>query len=233
VSTGGPAGFGSGGMPNNYPSRAEALDGTNNYYRDLPDWVGGARGPAALPSRTTTINGPAPAQAIHGAQGPISYHRGDYIEDPGAPRLYFDNVLGHGDISWSRPTYANMAGRSMYHSPTQQPSWTANTDLQQDGPTVPIPVQNKHIGNFTVRRPYGDNSSGMEFKTGSLAQFVASIQVGMNQQGKRWLSQAKTHNPWQPNLSNWGPAGSYGQTTSVLKTQPTFVPASYDEYGAY
>lgn len=229
---GGVPGFGNGGLPNAYPSRALAEYGTSDSFRDMPnDWVGGARGPAALPSRTTVPNGPAPAQALRGPYGPISYHRGAYIEDAGAPRLYYDSVLGHGDIPWHRPTYANSAGRNQFHAPTDQPSWTANATQTETTPSSPIPVQNKHIGSFTVREEYG--STRQFFDGRSLAEFVASIKVGMDQQGRRWLAQAKTRNPWQPNLSNWGAAGSYGQTTSVLPTQPANVPASYNQYGAY
>jgi hypothetical protein len=230
---GGVSGFGSGGTPNVLPGRGYPQAGSDSYRDEPDDWVGGARGPAALPSRTITHNGPAPSQPLFGAKGPISYHRGDYIEDPGAPRLYFDGVLGHGDIPWSRPTYPNVAGRNGYKPPTQMPNWTADQAIAAGGPTVPIPVSKKHIGSFTVRRPYGDTSTGELFRNGSLATYVASIKTGMNQQGRRWLTQAKTKNPWQPNLGNWGAAGSYGQTTKQLPTTPANIPASYDTYGAY
>jgi hypothetical protein len=234
MATGGPAGFGQGGQPNSYPSRALSEYGTNPYYRDFPDdWVGGQRGVAALPSRTTVKNGPAPSTPMRGPFGIISYHRGAYIEDAGAPRLYFENVLGHGVLPWSRPVYSNVAGRNGYVPPTQMPSWTYNRKVVADGPASYIPVQRKQIANFMVRRPYGDTGTGQLFKNGSLATFVASIQVGMNQQGRRYLAQAKTKNPWQPNLGNYGTAGSYGQTTKKLPTTPTNVPASYDMYGAY
>lgn len=230
----GPAGYGQGGQPNAYPSRGLAEYGTNPNFRDMPnDWVGGARGPAALPSRATVWNGPAPSTLpAHGANGPVSVHRGAFIEDAGAPRLSFDNVLLHKSIPWNRPVYANAAGRMGYHPATRM-SWTANSIDTTEGPRSPIPVQTKRIGNFTVRKPFGDTGSGMLFRNGSLAQFVASIQVGMDSQGRRWLSQAKTRNPWQPNLSNWGPAGSYGQTTRTLQTQPANIPTSYTTYGAY
>ena len=95
----------------------------------------------------------------------------------------------------------------------------------------PIPVQRKKIGNFTVRRPFGDTSSGELFRNGSLADFVAGISQGMNMQGRRWLRQSKTHNPTLLNRSNYDTAGSYGQTTVALATQPVNTPGS--NYGAY
>ena len=226
--------FGQGGRPNSYPRRGAggAQYGTSSTAHDVPDeFVGGARGPAALPSRTTVANGPARSERLIGADGQISLHRGDFVEDAGAPRLSFDGVLGHGSIAWHRPTYPNVAGREMYRPPTQMPSWSENGAVIPGAPHSPIPVQNKRIGSFTVSREYG--STRQFFDGRSLADFVASIQVGMNAQGRRWLAQARTANPWQPNLSSWGPAGSYGQTTTVLKTAPTTVPASYDQYGAY
>lgn len=224
--------FGRGGAINAYPGRGLPEYGSRDA-TEQSGFTGGARGPAALPSRTTVLNGPAPAEPLIGAHGTISYHRGAYVEDAGAPRIYFDGVYDHGAVPWRRPDYANAAGRLGYHAPTQQPSWTANRMVDIEAPGSPIPVQNKKIGNFTVRRPYGDTSSGMLFNGKSLADYVASIMVGMNQQGKRWLTQAKTKNPWQPNLSSWGAAGSYGQTTTVLPTAPANVPASFNQYGSY
>ena len=250
MSTGGPSGFGQGGQPNFYPGRGFPEYGSDSY-RDAPnDFSGGARGPAALPSRTTAVvgNGPAPADPRiagfnlvgmggrlsdgSGQQGVISYHRGAYVENAGAPRVNFDNVLGHGTIPWSRPTYPNVAGLQGYHNPTQQPSWTADTAVVAGGPRHAIPVSKKRISNFTVRRPYGDTSSGELFRTGSLADFVAGLPSGMNLQGKRWLNQSKTRNPTLVNRSTWSQAGSYGQTTAVLNTMPSNVPVT-SPYGSY
>jgi hypothetical protein len=253
---GGPAGGGQGGLANSYPSRTYPEYGDPFYHWEPDPWVGGARGPSALPSRldpvTPAADGPAPSDPRirrdrtsstlsgwkedtltidgTGAQGPISFHRGGYIEDAGAPRLCFDNVFGHGTVPWNRPVYPNQAGAQMFRAPTQQPSWSANTALQQDRPTVPFPIQRKQIANFTVRRPFGDTSSGELFRNGSLAEFVQSIGAGMNLQGRRWLRQSKTHNPTLVNRASYATAGSYGQTTTTLQSQPTNVP---DPYGAY
>jgi hypothetical protein len=217
------------GLANIYPGRGYPQAGSNSgSMREVPaEWVGGARGPSGLPSRT--INSPPPASAapwpLKGAHGPNSHHRGPFIEDAGAPRLCYDNIFGHTTIPWSRPTYANRAGLASYRPPTQQPSWTANTDIYALHPTVPIPVQNKRIGSFTVRRPYGDNSSGTEFNGRSLAPFVDALPTGMNMQGRRWLRQSQTANPHLVNRATYGTAGSYGQTTRTLATQPSNLPA--------
>ncbi len=228
----GSSAFGRGGAVNAYPGRGLPEYGSEDD-SGRGGFGGGARGPAALPSRTTVANGPAAPEPLIGAHGTISYHRGDFIEDAAAPRLYFDGVYDHGAVPWRRPTYANAAGRLGYHAPTHRTSWTANDIAVDEVPRSPIPVQNKRITNFTVRRPFGDTSTGQLFNGKSLADYVASIMVGMDQQGRRWLSQAKTKNPWQPNLSSWGAAGSYGQTTTVLDTAPANTPASYNQYGAY
>lgn len=217
-----PIATGQGGTPNALPGRGYPEFGTNTSFRDTPDdWVGGARGPAALPSRTTVFTRPAPADMRGGWEGTISYHRGAYVEDAAAPRLNFTNVLGHGDIAWRRPMYANVAGLHGYHPPTQMPSWTANSE-STPGPVVPIPVSNKRITNWTNRPEYGQTNQ--RFNTGSLAEWVRGLQDGMNVQGKRWLVQAKTHNPRLYNLQRYGVAGSYGQTTKILNTAPQNVP---------
>lgn len=231
----GSSAFGQGGVANAYPGRGLPEYGTEDQLRGRAPAQGGAHGPAALPSRTVTPNGPAPPQPMRGWHGPISYHRGAYIENAGAPRLDFDGVAWHQAIPWHRPAYANVAGRVGYHPPTQMPSWTADAAVVPAlAPAAPIPVQRKQIGSFTVRRPFGNTSAGMLFSGKSNAEFVAEIQAGMDVQGRRWLSGAKTANPWVKPLSVWGPAGSYGSSTKALPTSPAqTVPASFNQYGAY
>jgi len=225
------------------------------------DWVGGARGPAALPSRTAAFGGagdrPAPrdtriggfAQVSQGGrlsdstgeQGIISYHRGIMVEDAGAPRLYYDNELYHNHLPWSRPYYANVQGQLNYAPPTQQPSWSSNSDVVPPlAPTVPIPFTKKKIGNFMVRPPYGNTSSGMLFteawnKGQPLTGWVNKLrsQSGFVQ-GRRWIAQAKTHQPTLVNLAKYAMAGSYGQTTTSLDTAPTNTPGGgANPYGSY
>jgi hypothetical protein len=234
---GGTPGFGSGGVTNAYPGRGYPEYGTSDGADRNPDeFVGGARGPAALPSRTTVPNGPTPATYPWGsterAEGVISYHRGAFVEDAGAPRLGFDFTFAHGTVPWSRPTYSNRHGYDQFHAPTQQPSWSANAVPQVDSPSSTVPISNKHIGSFTVRRPFGDNSSGTEFETGSLADYVDGIPSGLNQSGRRRMAQSKTHNPTLVNSSVYATAGSYGQTTAQLPTQPSNLPVS-SPYGSY
>jgi hypothetical protein len=227
---GGVSGFGSGGQPNELPSRTYPRHGSATYRDEPDDWAGGARGPAALPSRIIEGGAPAPSQPLVGARGTILQHRGAFIEDAGAPRLSFDGVLGHGAIRWSRPTYANLAGKLGYVPPTQQPSWSADAAVVPGQPTVPIPFSNKHIGSFTVREEYG--STRQWFNTGPLDSYVDAIPSGMNQQGRRWRKQSKTHSPTLLNRSKYSTAGSFGQTTATLPTEPTNTPNS-NPYGAY
>lgn len=223
-------GFGWGG-PNAQPSRGRPEYGTNDTYRDLPEFVGGQRGVVALPSRTIVAVPPAPAQPLVGPHGPVSAHRGAFVEDAGAPRLEWGGVLGHGHIPWARPVFANRQGLDDYVPPVPAPSWTADVPGYPVAPAVGIPVSNKRLPNMTVREEFG--STRERFNTSQIRQFWASIQVGRDVQGRRWLKQAKTQSPWQPNLSVYGPAGSYGQTTKVLPTAPSNVPPSYSSMGAY
>jgi hypothetical protein len=231
MATSGVPGFGSGGTPNFLPGRGYREYGSATY-RDAPDWNGGARGPAAIPARITNPVPPAPADAPRNVFEAINPHRGAFIEDAGAPRLEFENVVGHGDIKWSRPFFPNIAGLRSFRAPTQMPSWSANAVPQVDRPSVPIPSGHKRIDNFTVRRPYGDTSTGQLFPTTySLQDFVRAIQQGMKMQGRRWMRQSKTHNPTLVNRSVYAMAGSYGQTTSTLNTAPTNAPVS--AFGVY
>ena len=240
---------GSGGLPNYLPGRGFREYGSDTN-RDAADWSGGARGPAAIPSRSVRPTGPTPTDIRIGGfdkvgkggrqgdgtgqQGPISYHRGAHVSDAGAPRVYFDNVLGHGTIPWSRPTYPNIAGRQGYISPRSLFSWTENrADVDPiNSPASAIPYSKKKIGNFTVRRPFGDTSSGELFRTGSLAQFVEMLPSGMNQQARRGQAQSQTHNPTLLPRSVYATAGSYGQTTPAAPTGPSNVPVT-NPYGAY
>jgi hypothetical protein len=184
-----------------------------------------------LPARVTNPVPPAPAEFLGENAGPNPQRRGPCIEDAGAPRLEFDGIAFHGAIPWRRPFFPNIAGLLGYHAPTQQPSWTANSAVVPGKPSVPIPWGHKRIDNFTVRRPFGDTSTGMQFKTGSLAEFVAMIQMGTKLQGRRWIRQSKMHNPTLVNRSVYTMAGSYGQTTATLNTAPTNLPPT--SFGVY
>lgn len=225
-------GFGQGGRANVLPGREYPEYGSSTY-RDLTELAGGQRGLAALPSRVTAPNGPAPADprfARSGARGPVSFHRGAFVEDAGAPRLAVDGELYHDHLPWSRPAVPNIAGLLGYIPPTPMPSWTANTDAYTSQPVSPIPHSTKRLANRMVREEFG--SSRELFPGGSLARFVAGIQRGYNVQGRRWVSQAKTQNPSLVNRSRYAMAGSYGQTTRTLKTAPTNL-AQTTGMGAY
>lgn len=225
------AGWGSGGEPNFLPGRGYPIFGSD-VNRDMPDdWVGGARGVVATQARVIEGGAPAPSQRLEGAHGTVSFHRGSFVEDAGAPRLDYDNVLGHGDIPWSRPTYNNVAGKLGYNPPTQMPSWSADSAVVPGLPSVPVPYSKKHIGSFTVRHQYG--STREIFYNGSLAPFVAGLPSGMDQQGRRGRAQSKTRSPVLYNRAKYGTAGSYGQTTRTLPTAPSNVVASNSPYGPY
>jgi len=220
------------GLPNALPSRGRPVFGYDSNRNVVPEWVGGARGPAALPSELTSHVGPAPAVVLAGARGTVAQHRGPFVEDAGAPRLVYDSELGHNDLPWSRPFYPNMAGLLGYIAPTQMPSWTADAAVIPSGPAAPIPVQKKRIANFMVREEFGSTRQ-LFFPGGSLAPFVAQIPKGTFQQGRRWSKQAKTKQPVLLNRSTYATAGSYGQTTRPLATTPTNTPGAPSPYGAY
>lgn len=222
--------FGSGGVTAEVPSRTFPQMGTTE---QAPNLEGGARGPEALPSRVSNprLARPAPADPRPGGPvGPISFHRGAFVENAGAPRLCATGELGHDLLPWSRPTYPNVAGRLGYHDPTHQPSWSANRVSGAGMPASPIPVSTKRIANFMVREEYG--STRQLVPGGSLAGYVAHIQRGLNQEGKGWLARSKMRSPKFPRLSVWGQSGSYGQTTQILPTAPANV-AGTTPNGAY
>jgi hypothetical protein len=223
---------------------------------------GGARGPASIPSRLVTPVVPPPPATAGGQYGPsATTRRGPVLAVPGrSPSLQnieYDSELLHNTIAWSRPRYENAEGLEDYRPPTQQPNWTYDTALQALRPVVPIPVQQKSIASFTTRKPFGDNSRGT-FSRASYGKvsgvpiklpyygmpgsptyptpswMVRRPQVGNVVQKRRWRSQAQWRNPVLYNLSRWGQAGSFGQTTPTLPTQPTNVPAaSATAYGPY
>ena len=224
-----PSWFGSGGVTAEVPSRTFPRLGTTT---QTPDLEGGARGPEALPSRVANprLSRPAPADPRPGGQvGPVSNHRGAFVEDAGAPRLLATGELGHDLLPWSRPVYANVAGRLGYHAVTSQPSWSANRVATAGMPASPIPNSTKRIANFMVREEYG--STRQLFPGTSLAGYVSRIQKGINQEGRGWVARSKMRGPKFPRLSVWGQAGSYGQTTQTLPTAPTNVAAT--PHGGY
>ena len=219
------------GLPNAQPSRGRPDFGYDSNRNQVSEWVGGARGPAALPSELTSRFPIPPAVVLAGARGTVSQHRGAFVENAAAPRLCYDGELGHNDLPWSRPVYQNLQGLLEFIPPTHMPSWTADTPGMPPGPTVPIPSQRKQIANFMVREEFG--STRELFPGKSLGPFVARLPKGTFQQGRRWMRQAKTQQPTLLNQSVYGTAGSYGQTTAVLPTGPSNVPGSPSPYGAY
>jgi hypothetical protein len=179
--------------------------------------IGGARGPAAIPSRLTSNFAPAPEENAGGAYGVISYHRGPWVNTGTIDRPQVGNIFAHETIGWSRPVYPNDAGVLGYVPPTQLPSWTANAVPETAVPDLrTIPVSNKRIDSFTVNQEFGSTRELFPFPV-----LRSIIQPRNMVQRRRWAAGAKTSSPYSPRLSIWGLAGSYGQTTTVLNTLPT------------
>jgi hypothetical protein len=147
-------------------------------------------------------------------------------------RQYFgltDSELFHDTIAWRRPLYPNNGPVGAFHSPTQQPSWTANRTVEADAPVSPIPISRHSMKWFTIRTQYG--ADRQLFPLWGTRRPLS----GMTVQGQRWAAQAKTMNPYFPRLTAYGLAGSYGQTTTTLPTQPVNVPGGgpTNAFGAY
>lgn len=226
-----PSWFGSGGVTVEEPSRTYPQRGTDVATVDL---TGGARGPAAIPSRLVSprLARPAPPDPRRGGPvGPRPQRRAPSVENAGAPRLLQTGELGHDDLPWARPAYPNIAGKLGYHAPTQMPSWSANAPVVPTLPRSPIPVSIKRIANFMVREEYG--STRQLFPGNSLAGFVAGIQRGIDVEGRSWRAKRKMKSPITDNLSVWGQAGSYGQTTTILPTSPANTPVAATPHGLY
>lgn len=246
-----------------YPPRPAANQLPGRGFPQVPGSLtgpatGGAHGPAAIPSRLTEPVGPAPPATAGGAWGPSAVTRRGPAwvgpkYSPGNQELgQDDNTLLHNSIAWDRPRYPNDEGLRSFVAPTNMPSWTADSAYGPGGPTVPVPVQEKSIANFTVRRPFGDTSTG-ELTDASYGQptgipialpyygtpdqptypmpswMTRRPDSGETQQKRRWRSQAQTSNPYQPRLTRWAQAPSYGSSTPTLPT----AGVAGSPYGAY
>jgi len=225
--------------------------------------VGGAHGPSAIPSRLADPGAtlPAPPAAAGGAWGPSARTRREPAlvmpgRSPTVQQHQFDNELLHSTIRWSRPRYENEAGRDEYMPPTQQPSWTYDSALQALVPLAPIPVQQKSINPHTVSKSFGDTSTGQLSRASygkvpgvpvrlkwygqpgsptypTPSWMVRRPQSGSVQRNRRWSRQAKWQPPLVSNLTRWGQAGSYGQTTKTLPTAPVNQPAGSGQGATY
>jgi hypothetical protein len=210
-----------------------------------PD-VGGRYGPAELPSRVL-VKVPAPGPPPHrtfdgggdpwgitGVSVPIRQRSGVVVVYSGTTPGTMDsadanpeNNLFHDTIPWSRPFFPNQGPVSAFMNPTQQPSWSANRTVESDAPVSPIPISRHRIDNFTIRHQYGRDRQ--LFPLWGTRRPLS----GMTVQGQRWAAQAKTVNPYFPRLTQYGLAGSYGQTTRTLATAPVNSPSGGGGFGAY
>lgn len=221
------------------------MQGTNAYpSRSYPEMeamptmdpaLGGAYGPAAIPSRLlTNFRAPGPSAPPHSGKGPIAQRQrsGVVVTMPGRTpgEQYYGEVQNetfHNTIRWNRPFWANTAPLAAYCPPTQQPSWTYNTAVAAAGPTASIPVSKHKQTAATINEEYG--STRQLFPLWGTRRPLS----GMDVQGQRWAAQAKMMNPHMDNLTVYGLAGSYGQTTKTLQTAPVNQPSNQNAFGAY
>jgi len=137
------------------------------------------------------------------------------------------NEVFHETIGWHRPMWPNGGPLAAYSPPTQQPSWTYNTVVEAAKALSPIPVSRHRQTAATI--PESFDTTGKLFPLWGTRRPLS----GMDLQGQRWAAQAKTMNPYMPKLTNYGLAGSYGQTTKVLQTQPVNQAGNATGFGAY
>jgi hypothetical protein len=197
--------------------------------------LGGQYGPAAIPSRLlTNFRAPGPSSPPHSGKGPIAQRQrsGAVVQMPGRSpgEQYYgevQNEVFHDTIAWHRPSWANTVPLGEYAPPTQMPSWSANKAFDAGAPSVPIPVSNHRQVADTIPESFGTTRD--LFPLWGTRRPLS----GMDLQGQRWAAQAKTMNPYMPKLTNYGLAGSYGQTTKVLQTQPVNAAGNATGFGAY
>jgi len=222
------------------------VQGTNGYpSRTYPEYptvptpdpaLGGAHGPAAIPARILTNYPPPgpPSSPPHSGKGPIAQRqRGGLVvsmpgRSPGEQNIgEVQNEVFHETIPWHRPWWANWGPVAAFHTPTQQPSWTANSTVVAGPPRSPLPYDRHRQTAATVVEEFG--TSRDLFPLWGTRRPLS----GMDLQGRRWAAQAKTMNPHPYQLSVYGLAGSYGQTTKVLQTQPVNQAGNATGFGAY
>jgi len=222
-----------GGRTNDLPSRTyrQVLG------RALANWIGGARGPAALPSRASSSYPPAPPNMVRPGV-PLPFGPQDVTRraaaiavakySPGNQNLgQADNTYDHASIAWSRPFFPNTAGLLGYMPPVPQPSWTADGPGYPLKPSVPVPSGLKRIASATVNEEFGSSRILFKFFPRDVIQDPGTLQ------GRRWWAQAKTRNPQQNSLSTWALAPSYGSTTQKLATAPGQLATQNSGMGSY
>jgi hypothetical protein len=221
------------------------VQGTNAYpSRSYPEFeamptmdpaLGGAYGPAAIPSRLlTNFRAPGPSSPPHSGKGPIAQRQrsGAVVimpgRSPGEQNIgEVQNEVFHDTIRWNRPFWPNSGPLAAYCPPTQMPSWTYNTAISAAGPQSAIPVSKHRQTAATIEEEFG--STRQLFPLWGTRRPLS----GMDVQGQRWAAQAKTMNPYMPKLTQYGLAGSYGQTTKTLPTAPVNQASNQNAFGAY
>jgi len=217
---------------NQYPSR------TYPVFSAIPaedPAVGGAYGAADLPSRVLIhYSAPGPSSPPHSGKGAIAQRqRGGAVvvmpgRSPGEQNIgEVQNEVFHNSIRWNRPWWPNTGPLAAYTPPTQQPNWSYNEAVEAGMPQSPIPVSRHRQTAATNREEFG--STRQLFPLWGTRRPLS----GMDLQGQRWAAQAKTMNPYMPKLTQYGLAGSYGQTTKTLQTEPVNAAGNATGFGAY
>ena len=221
------------------------MQGTNAYpSRSYPELeamptmdpaLGGQYGPAAIPSRLlTNFKPPGPSSPAHSGKGPIAQRQrsGAVVEMAGRSAGLqnigeVQNEVFHDTIRWNRPFWPNTAPLAAYAPANHQPNWTYNNGQGGQVPLSSIPVSKHRQTADTINEEYG--STRQLFPLWGTRRPLS----GMDVQGQRWAAQAKMMNPYVDKLTRYGLAGSYGQTTQTLATQPVNAASNQNAFGAY
>jgi hypothetical protein len=202
---------------------------------------GGIEGPAALPSREESGVGAAGIHSFNrfvpgGEHGPIILYRPS-VNGPYNIGNNQGNVgILRSGIDWLRGQFQNVAGlQSFQPQHTVMPSWTANANGQQPKPASAIPFSRKWINHGGLRREAFVDEQLFDI----LPRWV--IQKPLPRTVSRSRKQPRISQPYQPRLTRWSAAASFGQTTqtlissqamqNILKTVPTSTPGG--TYGGY
>jgi len=217
---------------NAYPSRSYPENGA---MPTMDPALGGAYGPAAIPSRLlTNFRAPGPSSPPHSGKGPIAQRQrsGAVVimpgRSPGEQNIgEVQNEVFHNTIRWNRPFWPNTAPLAAYMPANHQPNWTYNNGNPPVQPMAAIPVSKHRQTAATINEEFGPTR--ILFPLWGTRRPLS----GMDVQGQRWAAQAKTMNPYMPKLTRYGLAGSYGQTTQTLQTAPVNAASNQNAFGAY
>lgn len=205
------------------PSRTfRAISGRPN--PALPEDVpGGARGPAAIPSRATThVVPPPPGRFVPGGNhGQVSLFTPNV--DKTAPYFLGQNegfsiraVEGRA-LRWLSQFFANDAGeRSFIPAQNAVPDWTSNLARRGNPvPGSPIPVSNKRRPHVAIRPAAYQDEQLFTLLTDRQHPWPIQKPIPMHLRAAL-RGQPRMTRPYHPQLTRWTPAASYSQTGRTL-----------------